>query len=107
MSNKTTENNQASPFGITKPRPVRLEFLQPTAKSVSIAGTFNDWRPGATEMVLLGEGRWVKELVLAPGVYEYRLVVDGQWLVDPRARETVTNPFGELNSVLKVNGCAC
>jgi len=56
-------------------------------------------------MVSLGEGRWVKELVLPPGVYEYRLVVDGEWMADPRASESAPNPFGEMNSVLKVNGC--
>jgi 1,4-alpha-glucan branching enzyme len=85
---------------------VRLEFIHSAAKSVSIAGTFNDWRPGATEMVSLGDGRWLKELVLAPGVYEYRLVVDGEWMPDPRASETAPNPFGGMNSVLKVNECA-
>jgi len=57
-------------------------------------------------MVSLGDGRWLKELILTPGVYEYRLVVDGEWMSDPRARETVTNPFGESNSVLRVNGYA-
>jgi 1,4-alpha-glucan branching enzyme len=84
---------------------VRLEFIHPTAKSVLIAGTFNDWHPGVTEMVPVGEGRWVKDLVLVRGVYEYRLVVDGAWMADPRASETAPNPFGEENSVLKVNGC--
>ena len=85
---------------------VRLEFVHPAAKSVSVAGTFNDWRPGITEMVPVGEGRWLKELILPPGVYEYRLVVDGKWMADPRASETASNPFGEMNSVLRVNGCA-
>ena len=83
---------------------VQVEFVDPTANTVAIAGTFNDWRPGATPMVLLGEGRWRKELVLAPGVYEYRLVVDGEWRTDPLGQETTPNPFGGLNSVLKVNG---
>jgi hypothetical protein len=41
---------------------------------------------------------------LAPGTYEYCLVVDGQWMPDPLARETVPNPFGGRNSVLKVAG---
>ncbi len=85
---------------------VRLEFIHPTAKTVSIAGTFNDWRPRATEMVPVGDGRWLKELVLPSGVYEYRLVVDGQWMPDPQAAESTPNPFGELNSILKVTGCA-
>jgi hypothetical protein len=39
---------------------------------------------------------------LAPGTYEYCFIVDGQWMPDPMARETVPNPFGGRNSVLKV-----
>ena len=57
-------------------------------------------------MIPVGEGRWVKELALPPGDYEYRFVVDGAWIPDPLAKETVPNPFGEMNSVLKVNGRA-
>jgi hypothetical protein len=81
---------------------VHLEFNHPTASAVCIAGTFNSWRPEATPMVPLGSGRWVKELVLPPGRYEYRLVVDGEWRDDPHARETTPNPFDGLNSVLTV-----
>jgi 1,4-alpha-glucan branching enzyme len=82
---------------------VRLEFNHPAAKSVSIAGTFNGWRPGATEMVPVGQGRWLKELVLPPGRYEYRLVIDNEWISDPLAVETAPNPFGGVNSVLNVS----
>ncbi len=55
-------------------------------------------------MVAVGEGRWVKDLTLPPGSYEYCLVVDGgKWLPDPQAREMTSNPFGGRNSVLKVS----
>jgi Glycogen recognition site of AMP-activated protein kinase len=81
---------------------VRLEIDHLTAAVVSIAGTFNDWRPEATPMVSLGKGRWLKELVLPAGTYEYRFVVDGQWVCDPLAKETAPNPFGSKNSVLRV-----
>jgi 1,4-alpha-glucan branching enzyme len=82
---------------------IRIEFAHPSANQVAIAGTFNDWRPELTQMLPLGDGRWLKELALSPGVYEYRLVVDGAWMADPRARENAPNPFGGMNSVLKVN----
>jgi len=85
----------------TTVRKVRVEFVHQTAQQVCIGGTFNNWRPAVTPMVPLGDGRWAKELTLAPGVYEYRLVVDGVWIPDPRAIETVPNPFGGVNSVLK------
>jgi hypothetical protein len=54
----------------------------------------------------LGDGRWLKETVLPAGTYEYLLVVDGQWIADPLAKETVPNPFGGVNSVLKVGQAA-
>jgi hypothetical protein len=63
---------------------------------------FNDWHPGATPMIDLGHGRWVKELTLPPGRYEYQFVVDGHWMHDRTAHETVYNPFGGLNSVVEV-----
>ena len=33
---------------------------------------------------------------------KYCLVVDGQWMLDPLVPETVPNPFGGRNSVLRV-----
>jgi len=84
--------------------PVRFEFTHRTAATVCLAGTFNDWQPEAKPMHPVGDGRWLKETVLPPGTYEYCLVVDGEWMPDPQARETVPNPFGGRNSVLKVAG---
>jgi 1,4-alpha-glucan branching enzyme len=82
--------------------PVRFEFTHPTATTVCIAGTFNDWHANAKPMHPLGGGRWLNETTLAPGIYEYCLVVDGQWIADPLAKENVPNPFGGKNSLLRV-----
>ena len=83
--------------------PVHFEFVDPTAHSVNIAGTFNDWQPTSTPMIALDTGRWAKDLLLSPGKYEYCLVVDGEWIPDKRAKESAPNPYGGLNSVLKVD----
>jgi len=82
--------------------PVRFEFTHPTATTVGVEGTFNDWHPEAKAMHSLGNGHWLKETVLAPGTYEYCLVVDGHWIPDPLAKDNVPNPYGGRNSVLKV-----
>ena len=82
--------------------PVRFEFTHPTATTVCIAGTFNQWRPEAKTLRSSGVGNWWKETALAPGTYEYCLVVDGHWMADPLATESVPNPFGGKNSVLRV-----
>jgi 1,4-alpha-glucan branching enzyme len=82
--------------------PVRFEFTSPTAKTVCLAGSFNHWQPEAKTLHSSGVGNWWKETSLAPGTYEYCLVVDGQWMPDPRAAESVANPFGGRNSILHV-----
>ncbi len=79
-----------------------LELIAPNAASVLMAGSFNDWRPAVTPMIACAAGRWAKVVCLAPGRYEYCFVVDGQWMADPAAGEFVANPFGGVNSVLKV-----
>lgn len=82
--------------------PVRFEFTSPTARAVSLAGTFNHWQPEVKTLHSSGVGNWWKEMFLTPGTYEYCLVVDGQWMPDPHARESAPNPFGGRNSILRV-----
>ena len=98
---RKNKSKQFNRNGSSSP-PVHLEYTHPTAAAVCVAGTFNDWRPEATPMLAMGEGRWMKELVLPPGRYEYLLVVDGRWEPDPGAAERVPNPFGGENGVLVV-----
>ena len=54
-------------------------------------------------MIAASPGKWVKQLSLTPGRYEYRFVVDGDWVSDPNAEQT-PNPHGGCNSVLIVQG---
>ena len=84
------------------PHSVRIEFHHVQAQVVFIAGTFNDWNPNTTPMIAPGDGRWLKELALPPGRYEYRIIVDGQWTCDPAVAEQVCNSDGDFNSVLNV-----
>jgi hypothetical protein len=58
--------------------------------------------PTVTPMIRLEDGKWAKELALPPGRYEYRFVVDGQWVDDPAATELIPNSFGTANAVLLV-----
>ena len=81
-------------------------FNNPVATQVCIAGSFNDWNPAATPLLFLGNGRWAKEVALPPGRYEYRFIVDGQWMDDPAAQQTVPNPFGGVNAVIEIPSVA-
>src|SRR5215470_16466729 len=85
------------------PNHILLELVNPGAKTVCVAGSFNEWKPERTPLVSKGNGRWVGDLSVKPGRHEYLFVVDGQWLPDPNAKESVANPFGGQNSVLIVS----
>ena len=91
----------------SKPSPVKalpkahLELVKPEAKSVFVAGSFNQWNP--VPLTRSNDGKWVGDLTGISGRHEYLFVVDGQWLPDPNARESVQNPFGGKNSVLIVS----
>jgi chromosome partitioning protein len=74
----------------------------PKANVVQIAGDFNDWQPKKTPMIKAGDGTWQARVPLAKGIHRYRLVVDGKWQHDPHNDSTEANPYGELNSVIKV-----
>ena len=83
---------------------VCLELYAPNAQRVFVAGSFNDWQPGAMPLQK-GEGdRWAVELTLDPGRYEYRFVVDGRWTDDPLSPAYASNPFDGLNCVLVAVG---
>ena len=86
-----------------EPPRVVLELVNPAAKQVAVAGSFNNWQPEQTPLRPAGNGRWAGDLKVGPGRHEYLFVVDGQWLPDPNARESVANPFGGRNSVLTVS----
>ena len=86
----------------SRARAVRFEYFNPDAREVLVAGSFNAWHPHTTPMINRHGDRWSTELWLKPGHYEYRFVVDGQWMDDPMAARFVPNPFGSLNCVLEV-----
>ena len=87
-------------------REVVVEYRDPRAEDVRIAGDFNGWVPDrGVESTTAHEGStrvWRKVLHLAPGSYEYRYVVDGEWRADPRNPERVPTPVGPPNSLLVV-----
>jgi hypothetical protein len=82
---------------------VRLVLLQPEARSVSVAGDFNDWNPAQTKLERSEGGLWTATIALKPGRYQYMFVIDGkQWVADPLAEEGAGDGFGAQNAVLDV-----
>ena len=90
----------------TATRSVTVSFvlLDLGAKQVSLSGEFNGWSPTATPMKRHDDGHWETTVALAPGRYQYKLVVDGEWITDPAAQKNVPNDQGTLNSVIEIPG---
>jgi chromosome partitioning protein len=99
----------AEPAAAAAEGPVRevvVQFRDDSAAEVRIAGDFNGWIPdrGVASQVQDEAGRrvWTKVLQLAPGTYQYRYVVDGEWRPDPDNPRFVAGPVGGRNSLLVV-----
>lgn len=56
------------------------------AERVVLSGSFNAWNTGELVMERYDDG-WRLPYVLAAGNYEYKFIVDGRWITDPK------NPF--------------
>ncbi|MCB1049292.1 MAG: glycogen-binding domain-containing protein [Acidobacteria bacterium] len=81
---------------------VSIQFRAEPGSKVAVAGNFNGWNPREFYLTEGEQGLFQIELELVPGEYEYKMVVNGKWQADPAAESWIPNPFGSLNSVLKV-----
>lgn len=101
MNHQTTANAATA-----TPQTIEFVYYDPGATSVFVAGTFNDWSPTATPMLKFDTGIWARRISLAPGDYEYRFIIDGVWIPDPRAEQMTLNAYGGLNSIVSVKSPA-
>jgi len=81
---------------------VALRLFGYAARDVQIAGDFNDWTPDRGVITRTVGDDVEKILMLAPGTYQYRYIVDGVWQEDPSNSEQVPNFSGGFNSILHV-----
>lgn len=70
------------------------------AAPVRVAGTFNGWSP---EPMALVDGRWVADVRLEPGIYEYAFVApDGSWFVPEGTPGRKADGFGGFVATIVV-----
>lgn len=82
---------------------VELKIHAPEAKKVIVAGDFNKWEVSSLKAKKENNGTWTAKLSLAPGRYEYKFLIDGNWHNDPACQGCVPNAFGSKNCVVIVN----
>lgn len=85
-----------------KRRRVTFSFEAVEAKEVILMGDFNKWNSKTHSMKNDENGRWNKTVIIPPGKYEYKFLVDGHWKEDPQNDQTCPNCFGTPNSVLNL-----
>jgi 1,4-alpha-glucan branching enzyme len=69
------------------------------ARQVVLAGSFNQWDENAVIM-LKGDSGWYLNYVVPAGVYEYRFIVDGNWVSDVSG--DLVNPNDRSSNNFKV-----
>ena len=73
------------------------------ANKVFVAGTFNNWKPNNIAMDKTETG-WKCTCYIAPGNYEYKFIVDGKWMPDPKNLNSIgTGEFTNSFFVYKPN----
>lgn len=86
----------------TARRSVMFRLEDAPGRQVFVAGCFSGWEPKQKLVDRDGVGVYTARILLEPGEYQYKFVVDGEWRLDSANPNFVPNDFGTLNSLLKV-----
>jgi 1,4-alpha-glucan branching enzyme len=99
---KAAPNKEAAVKAPSRKRVTFSVSAEPGSR-VAVSGDFNSWDTTGHPMEdKKGDGNYTATILLAPGVYEYKFIVNDTWSIDPNCPEWIQNSFGTLNSVLHV-----
>ncbi len=70
------------------------------AKEVILAGEFVNWNEHLLKMKRR-ENAWTIDVYMPEGSFEYKFIVDGNWILDPE-NEKIINNNGNQNSLLEI-----
>lgn len=88
-------------------RQVTFKFRpSPKPDAICVAGTFNDWTIGKTPMTDAdGDGEYTATVLLAPGSYQYKVVIGSNgWTQDKAGQDSEADDgFGGKNSIKNVD----
>jgi len=82
-----------------------LFFKGNGTKDVYVVGDFNNWQKEQNyRMKKVGADLWALNLPLQKGTqYRYKLVTGDTWIADPTNKNTEKDPFGGINSLIKID----
>jgi glycosidase len=81
----------------------RFNYRGAPGSRVSVMGSFNNWDRSSHPLEdTRGDGNYGATVKLRPGIYLYKLVIDGREVMDPSNPERSPTGFDDFNSVLRV-----
>ena len=99
----TSREPAAAPSSAFSGGPARPAVAGGRSVRVVLTGSFNNWNQ--SQLLFAREGdEWVCRVDLDPGVYQYKFIVDGDWLLDPSNPDTAEDEAGNVNNVIEVKG---
>ena len=81
---------------------ITFEYFNPGASQVFLCGDFNNWSEQSHKLSKGPDGKFTISIRLKPGSYQYKFLVDGNWMLDQKAGLLADNSFGTKNSVIVV-----
>lgn len=84
-------------------KPINFYCDAPKAQAVHLAGDFNRWDPTTHPMERRVDGWWFLQVPLTHGHHQYRFLVDGKPMLDPRATGVARNEWDEEVSLVAVS----
>jgi len=100
IKEEDVSKNIEIPFFSEKKFSYKFRYFSPTASTVAVAGTFNNWRSDKDFLTKKGSV-FELEKELPPETHQYKFVVDGKWVRDPQNPLKTPDGFGGFNSVIK------
>lgn len=94
-------NAKRSP--IVSGKSVTFILYEPTAQTVEIAGSFNNWERLEMFRNPTEPGMWGVRYTLKPGRHQYKYVVDNRWTHDPENYSPADDGNGNVNSTFVID----
>src|SRR5262245_53940163 len=82
---------------------VRFSVQHFDARSIGLAGSFNEWSTNSHPLAQTHAGLWTIVVALPPGEHTFMYVVNGtEWVMPPLAERYSDDGFGGKNGVVLV-----
>ena len=100
--NRLASNNLTSPLFLENG--IVVFAFRGDAQNVDIAGDFSGWKPHGVEFLKVPDTsvRCFRMKFDTGARSEYKLIVDGKWILDPLNNKKISNGVGSENSVLEM-----